>query len=291
MPIELTCNGCSKVLKNVPEKYAGKKVICPRCGERLLVPSPASAFPQVEPISAPPSEPEGPGVSPASPSLKRFKSPLRGLALFSAGCLAGLGIAFLFPRAAETHTTAPKMDPIPIIAPAKFDSSPPAVIIKADAYERAKKLGLHFVDPPPKLMAGDATEPELRRVLGIMNRKIMEIEREIGSWSWEKGSPLVHKDMIWSCHKCGKLRQIYFVFGTYTTKRPQQPRRHAFGVVVATETAAEGLTYELEELVLDGSIKIKGFQMNWELDRLWPMTEYGSLHDFYEFNLPGGAQP
>jgi hypothetical protein len=62
MPLEITCTGCQKRLR-IPDKFAGKRVKCPKCQAVLQIPKPesadaASASPQSAPEAAASSPPD-----------------------------------------------------------------------------------------------------------------------------------------------------------------------------------------------------------------------------------------
>lgn len=38
MPITVTCTGCTKVINDIPDEYAGRKATCQKCGQKILIP-------------------------------------------------------------------------------------------------------------------------------------------------------------------------------------------------------------------------------------------------------------
>jgi RsiW-degrading membrane proteinase PrsW (M82 family)/DNA-directed RNA polymerase subunit RPC12/RpoP len=91
MPISLSCSACGQRLK-AKESLAGRKVPCPKCGEKLLVPEPqeesvtyalqpdppAHSKPAAPSPAAPPeNEVSKPGAPEPTPSVKRVKKDVK----------------------------------------------------------------------------------------------------------------------------------------------------------------------------------------------------------------------
>ena len=74
--IRFSCPTCSKGLK-VDAKYAGRKVACPKCGEKLRVP--AAAEPKPAPAEEPPPAPPEPDPEPSPPPPESAKGSIDDL--------------------------------------------------------------------------------------------------------------------------------------------------------------------------------------------------------------------
>ncbi len=287
MPITVTCTGCTKVLKNIPDEHAGKKVICPKCGERIRVPM------------ATPPEVEGPifeGAKPISsdpPAQKRKPFPWLVASLIAAAVVTcAIGVSQMSSgKNAKKPAPSQELDRPDASPPHVLIDAPlrPTIEIRADAYERAKTLGVTPVLPAPELLAGDATEIELDKAIQCAYRQITTCEKENSGFEWGANSPLVQKDMIAFCHRCGKVPQVYFVFGTYKAGKALNFERHFLAIVTMKDPVKPGDSekWALDELIVDGHIKLKTMEAAYYTDAIWGH----SLQDFYRFNLPGNARP